>query len=559
MSITKCLNRKDSRALIKYLLDGDAHDKGVTKYRNLVVTGHNLETTPGIFNHRIVEHAYLWPYVAEQFKAYQTQSYAASKGRKKNVEAFHLIFSFSDQEFPLQGDQKKEAKQAAQLVGGYLTEHLPNDSQWVMAIQRDGKGHKLHAYVALNSVKLDGKVIRREFVTWRDLDYQRGGKHVHDKGLASSFDEYLTKNFEKTTGRTFTPIAPNHTNRVHYTEEQIIRRGGYDWHQDLKDRIIKAANSKDVHDLSSFEKACAQLGVTVVQKRRGTGQKDAQGHKIYKLGYTYSFIGKDKYKTGKYKGEFRLHKMRDYRVGKSGQYLPKGCLGEAFTPESILKEIERHELIKKKSITRCKQEGISENEQSAKLESSSQDQTLAIDKSGGRTEDETDGPTIESTSTTVNEATTSGSEPGSATQSSYSGSYSSSSSKQAFAPIRHLKYVDWSVFDPDAESDRRTKRKQQEREKRFAAFQRRAEAIAEHNRELARNIDTIERKYHGRNKFRSASGNSGLLYSIQTLLTKLEHSLASMPTEEDWIRSTRNLKELSQLVEKQIKLLHPEL
>lgn len=480
VSITKCLNRKNSRALIKYLLDAKPHDTGLVSHRNLLVTGKNLETFPGRFNGRLVQNSYQSPFVAEQFASAQGLSKAAKQGKKKSIQAFHLIVSFSDDEFPPDGDQKQEAEQAAKLTKGFLKEQLPPDSQYLMAIQRDGKGHKLHAHIALNSVQINGKVIRRQYLHQRDWDYvTKDGKHIHEPGLASNLDKYLEQNFQKVTGRAFHPVIPSTENRVHSAEEQIVARGGYDWHQDLKNRIYSAFSDPKVHDLSGFKAACAKHGVTVTEKRRGTGQKDASGHKIYKLGYTYSFTGKDIYKSGAKKGQPRLHKMRDYRMGRDGQPL-RGSLGTAFTPENIEKEIKNREFIKKERVQRDKQQRDVEVVRATfaavtgGLESNLKDTDKA-----GRT-DSTEASQIPSPKPIRTVASTAKSH-----SSSRSDQYIPSRRRQYFAAPPRLKYVSPGFLDPDPDAERRRKRLAEERAKRNKEFEKRAKALAEHDRRLA--------------------------------------------------------------------------
>ena len=536
MSITKCLSRKDSRALIKYLLDGKAHDQTVTDFRNLAVSGHNLMTTKGIFNQQIVDQTYLWPFVANQFQATQQMSYAASKGRKKNIEAYHMIFSFSNDEFPLKGDQTKEAQQVVKLVGGYLNQRLPEDSQWILAVQRDGQGHKLHAHVALNSVQITGKTIQKQYVSWRDLMYQKDGQPVRQQGLASTFDDYLTKNFEKVTQRSYAPVKASRVNRVHGAEEQIIARGGYDWHLDLKNRITSAMKDQSVHDLSTFEAACLSRGVTVIRKKRGIG-KDGQGHKVYKVGYTYQFTGKDKYKSGKNKGQPRVHKMRDYRMSADGHTLAKGALGAAFTPEAILREIQNNEYIKEESAKTAEHAGLHQDVQGKAHDDAANQAVMEANEpanhSGSQTGDENDEPRIEPTGTT-NEA-----QSADAVEPEPDSSYSSSRKQGAFTQVRHLRKVDWSVFDPDADSRERTRRKQQERAKRLNEFKRRAEAIAEHNREVARRANHIKsRNPYGHNRLNSIIGkiwptlfNLDILAEIRKIF-----GFDAKPTRSDQLR-----------------------
>lgn len=493
VSITKCLNRKNSRALIKYLLDAKPHDTGLVQHRNLLVTGQNLETFPGKFNGKLVQNSYQSLFVAEQFNAAQGLSKAAKQGKKKNVQAFHLIVSFSDNEFPPEGDQRKEAEQAAKLTKGFLSKQLPPDSQYLMAVQRDGKGHKLHVHVALNSVQINGKVIRRQYLHQRDWDYvTKTGKHVHEPGLASNLDKYLEQNFQKVTGREFHPVVPSTENRVSSAEEQIVARGGYDWHEDLKERIYSAFSDPKVHNLEDFKQACAKRGVTITEKRRGTGQKDENGHKIYKMGYTYSFTGKDIYKSGAKKGQPRMHRMRDYRMGKDGMPL-RGSLGTAFTPGNIEKEIENHVNITKESIQRDKQRRTIEatkarlKEATTSLESSltgSEDDNTEFDSSSSEVPSPKPIRTVASTAESHS--------------SSRSTEYQPSRRRQYFAAPSRLKWVDPDFLKPDPDAERRRKRLAEERKRRNEAFERRAKAVAEHDRALARRAgaDRIRKQFN---------------------------------------------------------------
>lgn len=483
MSITKCLNRKNSRALIKYLLDAKPHDTGLVNHRNLLVTGQNLETFPGRFNGEFIQQSYQSPFIAEQFNAAQGLSKAAKQGKKKNVQAFHLIVSFSDSEFPPDGDQKKEAEQAAKLTKGFLKEQLPPDSQYLMAVQRDGKGHKLHVHVALNSVQINGKVIRRQYLHQRDWDYvTKDGKHVHEPGLASNMDKYLEQNFQRVTGREFHPVVPSTENRVHSAEEQIVARGGYDWHQDLKNRIYSAFSDPNVHNLNDFKAACAKQGVTVTEKRRGTGQKDANGHKIYKTGYTYEFTGEDVYKSGAKKGMPKAHKMRDYRMGRDGQPL-RGSLGTAFTPESIEKEIKNHEFIKKERVQADKQARTAEGTREG-LEAVTRELRAKLKDavSSGDADREEAG----SFPSPIPVAATTATAKRHSTGASRSDQYIPSRRKQYFTTPSRLKWVDPDFLKPDPDAERKRKRRNEERKQRDEEFTKRAKAIAEHNRQLAR-------------------------------------------------------------------------
>ena len=479
MVVSKSYSRKNARALIKYLLDEKPHSTKLVQQRNLLVTGQNIYQLADPY-HPNEPPQWDSNLVAGQFGA----SRSHAKNQHKKIQAFHIIASFSDTEFPPEGDQKIEAQQAAILVKGFLGQYFPDDAQDLIAIQRDGRGGKLHAHIAVNSILTSGKCLRTNLVTQTEREYvDKQGHKQHIPGFRKEFNQYLEDNFEKVTGREFHPVVPSTENKVHSAEEQIVARGGYDWHQDLKERIYQAFSDPKVHNLEDFKQACAKRGVTVTEKRRGTGQKDANGKKIYKLGYTYEFTGEDVYKSGAKKGQFKLHKMRDYRMGRDGQPL-RGSLGTAFTPENIEKEIKNHEFIKEERVQRDKQQRDVEVARATLtgvaggLKSDLKD----ADKAG--TADSTEASPIPSPKPIRTVASTAKSH-----SSSRSDSYQSSRRRQHFTAPQRLKWVDPGFLDPDPDAERRRKRLAEERKRRNAEFTKRAKAIAEHDRRLARETE----------------------------------------------------------------------
>lgn len=501
MVVSKSYSRKNARALIKYLLDEKPHSTKLVQQRNLLVTGQNIYQLADPY-HPNEPPQWDSNLVAGQFGA----SRSHAKNQHKKVQAFHIIASFSDEEFPPEGDQKQEAQQVATLVTGFLGQYFPDDAQDLIAIQRDGRGGKLHAHIAVNSLLTSGKCLRTNLVTQTERTYvDKQGHKQHIPGFRKEFNQYLEANFQRVTGREFHPVVPSTENKVHSAEDQIVARGGYDWHEDLKERIYQAFSDPKVHDLSGFKAACAKRGVTVTEKRRGTGQKDANGKKIYKLGYTYSFTGQDKYKSGAKKGMPKAHKMRDYRMGKDGMPL-RGSLGTAFTPENIEKEIKNHEFIKKERVQRDKQRRTIEA--TTGLESSltgSEDDNTEFDSSSS-----------EVPSSISVRATTATAESHSSSRST---EYQSSRRRRHFATPPRLKYVSPDFLDPDPDAERKRKQRLEERKRRNEAFKRRAKAIAEHDRRLARETE--------RRRFKHLDGviqtwysliHGGLLQDIAKLL-----------------------------------------
>lgn len=511
MVVSKSYSRKNVRALIKYLLDEKPHSTALVSQRNLLVTGQNIYQLADPY-HPNEPPQWDSNLVAGQFGA----SRSHAKNQYKKVQAFHIIASFSDAEFPPEGDQKIEAQQAATLVKGFLGQYFPDDAQDLIAIQRDGRGGKLHAHIAVNSILTSGKCLRTNLVTQTEREYvDKQGHKQHIPGFRKEFNQYLEQNFQRVTGREFHPVVPSTENRVHASEEQILARGGYDWHEDLKERIYQAFSDPKVHNLNDFKAACAKRGVTVTEKRRGTGQKDENGHKIYKTGYTYSFTGQDVYKSGAKKGQPKVHKMRDYRMGRDGQPL-RGSLGTAFTPENIEKEIENHVNITKESIQRDKQRRTIEGtkarlkEATTGLESSltgSEDDNTEFDSSSSEVPSPKPIRTVASTAKRHS------------TGASRSDEYIPSRRKQYFTTPSRLKWVDPDFLDPDPDAERKRKRRNEERKRRNEAFERRAKAIAEHDRRLARETE--------RRRFKHLDGviqtwysliHGGLLQDIAKLL-----------------------------------------
>lgn len=490
MVVSKSYSRKNARALIKYLLDEKPHSTKLVQQRNLLVTGQNIYQLADPY-HPNEPPQWDSNLVAGQFGA----SRSHAKNQHKKTQAFHIIASFSNDEFPPEGDQKQEAQQVATLVTGFLGQYFPDDAQDLIAIQRDGRGSKLHAHIAVNSLLTSGKCLRTNLVTQTERTYvDKQGHKQHIPGFRKEFNQYLEENFQRVTGREFHPVVPSTENRVHASEDQIFARGGYDWHQDLKERIYSAFSDPKVHNLSDFKAACAKRGVTVTEKRRGTGQKDASGHKIYKLGYTYSFTGKDVYKSGAKKGQPRLHKMRDYRMGRDGQPL-RGSLGTAFTPESIEKEINQHESIKEERVQADKQartaEGTREGLEAVTRELRANLKDAVSSGDADREEAGSFPSSIPIRATTATAKRYS-------TGASRSDEYIPSRRRQHFTAPSRLKWVDPDFLDPDPDAERRRKRLAEERKRRNEAFERRAKAVAEHDRALARRAgaDRIRQQFN---------------------------------------------------------------
>lgn len=318
--ISKVIRSKSSTNLLRYILKDHAHNTELTKYRNLNLIYNNIDFA---YNRKP---DYL--YTISQFSAVQS----LAKNKQKKTKAYHIIFSFSQDEFPIPKSQKElveQTKQASKLVNGFLKKDLPNDSQYVLAIQRDSKGKMLHAHIALNSVKLDGKVVNTKALTWSDRerevkskDPNKDTEKVLVKGLKTRIDDYMQANFERVTGRKYAPIRQKTENLVNSKEEQIKARindknGQFTtWKEELKGKIYKAFSVSD--SLETFKKALKNEGVNVTERRVKNRQSGT--------GYTYSFVDSTNKKR----------RIRDFGYRKG---VPAG-LGTSFTPESLEKELE---------------------------------------------------------------------------------------------------------------------------------------------------------------------------------------------------------------------------
>lgn len=320
--ISKIIRTSSSSNLIKYIMNGEAHNKLLTDERCLAIGARNVDK---------IAKKYDALYTSTQFTAVQQKA----KNKHKKTKAYHMIFSFSADDFPLPKNQeelKKQADQAGALIAGFLSKDLPKNSQLFLGVQRDGKGKMLHVHVALNSVKLDGKVLNTNQIRLLDK-----GK---EKGLRSRLDDYLDENFERVTGRKYQRVVAQQDNLVNSSEVQIKSREeakngtGYAWKEHLKSLIYNAFDASD--SLDTFKQALLENGVSIKERRAGIG-KDENGKKLYRKAYTYAFTGEDGKK----------HSIRDFAQTKNSGL--RG-LGKAFTPDQLEKEFENGRNITQEQI-----------------------------------------------------------------------------------------------------------------------------------------------------------------------------------------------------------------
>ena len=194
MSIVKAISSSNALANLRYLIDTPAHDQSLTSHRSLRYAGCNIDTD---YQHQVNS-----VYTAMQFRAVREQA----RNPNKKTQAQHLIFSFSSEEFaPTRESLGEMSKQAGQLVNGYISQRLPSDAQYFLAVQCDSKGHNLHCHVVVNSVLLSGKVLNSNLISVTKQD-----------GLRAGFDRYMADHYPKLTGKEWTPVQPtDKTNRVH--------------------------------------------------------------------------------------------------------------------------------------------------------------------------------------------------------------------------------------------------------------------------------------------------------------------------------------------------------
>ena len=320
--ISKVIKTSSSSNLLRYIEDKHAHNNELTDQRNLLLVSQNLGTIDGKHDAG---------YDIAQFNAVQQRA----KNKRKKTKAYHLIFSFSDDEFPVTNDAKElqeQAVQASALIYRFLQEQLDKDSQFILGVQRDGKGKKLHVHVALNSVLMNGKVLNTNQI--RLLD--RG----EEQGLRSNLDDFMKDQFEEVTKRSFKPIAQKTDNLVNASEihikqrEQAKKKNAYGWKEHLKNTIYQAFSASD--SLEDFKQKLEQSNVIITERRQRINNDSKK--KQYRKAFTYTYMDDNK----------KTHKIRDFAINKRGGI--RG-LGKSFTPDSLQKEFEiKNDNLKKQRI-----------------------------------------------------------------------------------------------------------------------------------------------------------------------------------------------------------------
>lgn len=327
MVVSKIKQTKNVSGLIGYQLDDDPHTTDLVQERNLYVDGFNIDRD---YNNQISS-----AYTKGQFYAVRK---LARKEHKK-TQAYHLIFSFSDQEFPFTKDQKelkKQAKDADTIIKGFLKQQLPSDSQYLLAVQRDGEGHKMHVHVALNSVLLSKKTLNTNDISLkvkrvRHWEKGKGMQYSQEPGLFENLQTYMRDHFKELTGRDYTPVSltPDPNNIKRGNAVQIAKNGVPVWREDLKDEVREViGKSKDLDDFK--RKLESAYNVHVKEYTASVG-KDENGNKIKRPAFTYQIMG-----IRQNGNSYVVHSARDYRIMKNGS--ARG-LGEFARPKDIEREI----------------------------------------------------------------------------------------------------------------------------------------------------------------------------------------------------------------------------
>lgn len=295
MSIVKVVSTKSVSSNLKYLFGEKAHNTDLTAHRNELKFYRNASLTDwnGKFNLN---------YLICQFLA----CLELAKNKHKTTQAQHVIFSFSQAEFPMdKAHLKQNTQQLSRLLTGFTKDYFPSNMQAVATIQADSKGENLHAHMVINSVLTNGNVFNTNLVSVNNI--------------RKAFDKYCEKHFQKITNREYKPIVQN---TADIRSANLAHTNEYVWTDDLKQRIRQATEASS--SLDEFINTMGKNGVTVNVRKASTGEK-RNGKKVYRKAFTYEFVD--------LKGS--KQKIRDFYYRKAQ---PRG-LGTNFTPDEVEKVV----------------------------------------------------------------------------------------------------------------------------------------------------------------------------------------------------------------------------
>ena len=266
-----------------------------TKHRTVAVSGNNVnliendDGTPSNFQSGI--------FFEEQFL--RTLKKAQNKKKKHKLQS--IIISFSSREFSLEGNENNKVlqiQQALTLIDGFAQQYF-KDCQYVVGLQSDGLGGKLHAHLLVNTIKPNGRAVRTNFFNVFFLRKQ--------------LNLYLSTHFEQVTGRVWPDIP-----EIRQDINDIYTRTK--WKITLKEAINHARKSSV--SLKQFRIELAKSNV----------QFKVQGDHIL---YTIN--------TGKEVRTCRdLYQVKDKQ---SGRVTTTKGLGESYTLPILLLDFKQNKII----------------------------------------------------------------------------------------------------------------------------------------------------------------------------------------------------------------------
>lgn len=254
MAITKIAPTKNLYGLIYYISKAEPHTKGEERVLDFTT---NLCT---------LENSY------QAFK--DTEKYL---GREKKIKAYTIIKSWSAYELDPQNEENQRL--ALESMERLLKELYGDTRQYVIVLQKDGTGGKLHAHAVINNTdSYSGKAIRGNSKKWEYIA-QKSDEIDKKLGIKNLNLENDLKPKDKKTLKEIKMIEKNEVLKSQGLQEIYL------WKQDLKntikDNLKKSTNMKDL------KKNLERDGVILTL--RGSKAKDSwRGYKA-----SYSFTDKE--------------------------------------------------------------------------------------------------------------------------------------------------------------------------------------------------------------------------------------------------------------------------
>lgn len=291
MSITKISSTRNAGALIRYILEDEAHNEASERY--VSASAHNCT----IGNAR------------SEFKAIRKRY-----NKENNIQAYSIIISWSKEE--LNPDDEDDI-QKAQLSADMLAKEIGGENrQAVISIQRDGRGGNLHGHICINSI---------DMITGKSL---RGDKKHHN---------YI-KNKSDEIQRQLNILNKNELNDE-YTDKQTIQeikareKGQYIWKDDIKSRIENCMENPNILSYEEFKQEMKnQYNVDITERK--TKKEDVYGG--YVLTYTFNDKNNKKRKVRSTRlGSTYGLKGIDYGIKTNQQQRQTVATNTTFTPSTI--------------------------------------------------------------------------------------------------------------------------------------------------------------------------------------------------------------------------------